>query len=143
LKKIPWAAYLTASARLASSKMMLAPLPPSSRVTFLRLDLAASSRPCGRRRSTSEGDLVNLVRRREGVADSLSVAVDDVDDTVGEASLLDELGHVLSSEGVSSEGLMTMVQPTARAGASFQANMRRGKFQGMIWPATPTGSWWV
>jgi len=34
---------------------------------------------------------------------------------------------------------MTMVQPAARAGATFHANMRRGKFHGMIWPTTPTG----
>ena len=39
--------------------------------------------------------------------------------------------------GVNSAGLMTTVLPAARAGATFQANMRRGKFQGMIWPTTP------
>ena len=28
-----------------------------------------------------------------------------------------------------------------RAGASFHTPMRIGKFQGMIWPTTPRGSW--
>ena len=39
------------------------------------------------------------------------------------------------------DGLMTMVLPAARAGASFQHAMVKGKFQGMTWPTTPTGSW--
>ena len=41
--------------------------------------------------------------------------------------------------GVVSAGLSTTVLPQASAGATFQASMRSGKFQGMIWPATPTG----
>jgi hypothetical protein len=42
--------------------------------------------------------------------------------------------------GVCSAGLSTTVQPAARAGPSFQAIIRIGKFHGMICPATPTGS---
>ena len=42
---------------------------------------------------------------------------------------------------VNSAGFNTAVQPAASAGASFQARISSGKFQGMIWPATPTGSW--
>ncbi len=41
--------------------------------------------------------------------------------------------------GVVSAGLRTTVLPQASAGATFQASIRSGKFQGMIWPATPTG----
>jgi hypothetical protein len=41
---------------------------------------------------------------------------------------------------VNSAGLSTTVFPIARAGAIFQASMRSGKFHGMIWPTTPTGS---
>jgi hypothetical protein len=47
---MPCAAYFTASLRSASSKMMFAPLPPSSSVTFFRFDLDAASmtfRPTG------------------------------------------------------------------------------------------------
>ena len=42
--------------------------------------------------------------------------------------------------GVNSAGLSTTVFPMASAGATFHASMSRGKFQGMIWPTTPTGS---
>ena len=38
------------------------------------------------------------------------------------------------------EGLITTVQPAARAGANFQAAIRNGKFQGTTWPTTPIGS---
>ena len=43
--------------------------------------------------------------------------------------------------GVCSAGLSTTQLPAARAGASFQTAMRIGKFHGMIWPTTPSGSW--
>ena len=32
------------------------------------------------------------------------------------------------------------MQPHASAGPSFQAAISSGKFHGMIWPTTPTGS---
>ena len=41
--------------------------------------------------------------------------------------------------GVVSAGFSTTVLPHASAGATFQASISRGKFQGMIWPATPSG----
>ena len=43
--------------------------------------------------------------------------------------------------GVCSAGLSTTQLPAASAGESFQAAIRTGKFQGMIWPTTPKGSW--
>ena len=43
--------------------------------------------------------------------------------------------------GVCSAGLSTMALPAASAGASFQTAIRIGKFQGMICPTTPSGSW--
>src|SRR5207245_1642214 len=42
--------------------------------------------------------------------------------------------------GVCSAGFITMVQPQARAGPTFQEARRSGKFHGMINPTTPTGS---
>ena len=42
--------------------------------------------------------------------------------------------------GVCSAGLSTTALPAASAGASFHAAIRIGKFQGMIWPTTPSGS---
>jgi hypothetical protein len=41
---------------------------------------------------------------------------------------------------VNSAGLSTTVLPIASAGAIFQASISSGKFQGMIWPTTPTGT---
>ncbi len=41
--------------------------------------------------------------------------------------------------GVVCDGFSTTVFPHASAGAIFHASMSSGKFQGMIWPATPTG----
>ena len=43
--------------------------------------------------------------------------------------------------GVCSAGLSTTQLPAASAGASFQQAISSGKFQGMIWPTTPSGSW--
>ena len=42
--------------------------------------------------------------------------------------------------GVLEAGLMTVQLPAARAGAIFHAAISNGKFQGMIWPTTPSGS---
>ncbi len=43
--------------------------------------------------------------------------------------------------GVCSAGLRTIALPAARAGAIFHTAMSSGKFHGMIWPTTPSGSW--
>ena len=42
--------------------------------------------------------------------------------------------------GVCSAGFSTVVHPVASTGESFQIAISSGKFQGMIWPQTPTGS---
>ena len=42
--------------------------------------------------------------------------------------------------GVYSDGLRTMVQPAASAGATLQAIWLSGQFHGVIMPTTPTGS---
>ncbi len=43
--------------------------------------------------------------------------------------------------GVCSAGFSTTALPAASAGASFHTAIRIGKFQGMICPTTPSGSW--
>ncbi len=43
--------------------------------------------------------------------------------------------------GVCSAGFTTVQHPAARAGAIFQVAISKGKFQGIIWPTTPRGSW--
>ena len=42
--------------------------------------------------------------------------------------------------GVFDAGLITVQFPAPTAGASFQAAISSGKFHGMIWPTTPSGS---
>ena len=42
--------------------------------------------------------------------------------------------------GVCSAGFSTTQLPAASAGASFQVAISSGKFHGMIWPTTPSGS---
>ena len=44
-------------------------------------------------------------------------------------------------QGVGLAGFTTVQLPAARAGAIFQAAIRSGKLNGMIWPTTPRGSW--
>ena len=43
-------------------------------------------------------------------------------------------------KGVCSADFRTIVLPHANAGPTFQASMIRGKFQGIICPATPMSS---
>src|ERR1700716_3698216 len=45
----------------------------------------------------------------------------------------------IAESGVVSAGFNTTVLPAASAGAIFQASINRGKFQGITWPATPSG----
>ncbi|MNN80136.1 hypothetical protein D3C81_1968410 [compost metagenome] len=58
----------------------------------------------------------------------------------GSRSPISSTSTVMPS-GVCSAGLSTTQLPAARAGASFHAAIRIGKFQGMICPTTPSGSW--
>ena len=76
-------------------------------------------------------------QRRAG---GLAEAGDDVDHPVGEAGLHRQLAQTEAVSGVCSAGFRTIVQPAASAGPHFQATISIGKFQGMIWPTTPTGS---
>ena len=47
----------------------------------------------------------------------------------------------MMENGVCSAGFSTTQLPAAIAGASFHTAIRIGKFHGMIWPTTPSGSW--
>src|SRR5580700_4616170 len=87
-----------------------------------------------------EGDLVDIRMGRERCPGSLAEPGQDVDDAVREAGFLDHWPRRDALSGVCSAGFRTMVQPAASAGAIFQAAIISGKFHGMIWPTTPTGS---
>ena len=47
---------------------------------------------------------------------------------------------ICAEKGAISEGLSTMVQPVASAGATLQAIWLIGQFQGVMKPQTPIGS---
>jgi len=46
----------------------------------------------------------------------------------------------MAVRGVCSAVFITMALPQAKAGPTFHANIRIGKFHGIICPATPMGS---
>ncbi len=70
-----------------------------------------------------------------------AVAGDDVDHARREAGFHDQFAETRWREsGVCSAGFSTIVQPAVSAGAIFHTAIISGKFQGMIWPTTPTGS---
>ncbi len=48
--------------------------------------------------------------------------------------------NISKVSGVWDAGLMTVQLPAASAGAIFHAAISSGKFHGMIWPTTPSGS---
>ena len=60
--------------------------------------------------------------------------------TPGGSSAWRQMSAKMSAvSGVVSAGFSTTVFPHASAGAIFHASISSGKFQGMIWPATPSG----
>ena len=64
---------------------------------------------------------------------------DDVDDARRQVGLAADVGEQERDSGVVDAGFSTTVLPAASAGAIFQASISSGKFQGMIWAATPSG----
>ena len=48
-----------------------------------------------------------------------------------------------ADKGVYSAGFKIAVQPVASTGAILKMAIRNGKFQGIIYPQTPTGTYWV
>ena len=47
--------------------------------------------------------------------------------------------NLITDQGVSSAGLITIVLPATNAGNAFHAGIAIGKFQGVIAPMTPIG----
>ena len=128
------------SASMMSSKKRLGLLPPSSSVTGTRLSAAAfmivepvvvspvnatfemRSEPDSAAPASSPKPLMTLSTPSGNRSPMISI-------------------RCRIDAGVYSAGLSTMALPAASAGASFHVAMRMGKFHGMIWPTTPSGSW--
>jgi len=122
----------------ASSKTMLAAFPPSSSVS--RLPVPAS---CRWMRLPTSVEPVNATLRTAGwptTSAPVSPAPVTMLTTPGGSSACWQMSaNSIAVSGVVSAGFRTTVLPAASAGAIFQASISSGKFQGMTWPATPSG----
>ena len=138
LKKMPFTMPSTAWSTGASSNTTLAALPPSSRVTFLRVGAQARA-IC----LPTSVEPVNATLSTPGCSTSarpVSPAPVTMLTTPGGRSACWQISAKASAvSGVVSAGLSTTVLPQASAGAIFQASISSGKFHGMTWPATPMG----
>ena len=78
--------------------------------------------------------------RDERLADSLPGPVRTFTTPSGIPASRQISPSIIAVIGVALAGLRIRVLPAASAGASFQAAISSGKFQGTIWAQTPTGS---
>ena len=122
----------------ASSNTTLAALPPSSRVSFLRVGAHARaiSLPTSVEPVNATLSMPGWVTRARPVSPA---PVTMLTTPGGRSACWQISAKVSAVSGVVSAGLSTTVLPHASAGAIFQASISSGKFHGMTWPATPTG----
>ena len=130
----------SSSSAATSAKKTLGDLPPSSRVTGIRFWLAYCmiSRPV----VVSPVKAILAMRELEarGLPASRPKPLTILSTPGGSRSPMSSASTRMLA-GVCSAGFSTTQLPAASAGASFQTAIRIGKFQGMIWPTTPSGSW--
>ena len=128
-----------AASRSASGRMMFGDLPPSSSVT--RLSALPAFAPISRPTAVEP---VKAILSTPGWSTSAAPVspspVTTFSTPAGMPASSASSPTRSAVSGVCSAGLSTIVQPAARAGAIFHAAISSGKFHGMIWPHTPTGS---
>src|SRR5579859_2183280 len=128
-----------ASSQSQSANTSTGFLPPSSRDSFLNLGAA--------RAAMSAPDLVPPVKDTAftpGWSTSVVPALGPRPWTMfstpaGRPASLHSSPKRYAVMGVISEGLATTQLPAASAGATFQVNRYRGRFQGEMQPTTPSG----
>ena len=138
--KTPATRPFAAALRSASAKTTCGDLPPSSRVTLLRFSAAA----CATARPVAV-DPVNATLSTPLCAASAAPVSRDRPVTTFTTPGGKPAGSISSANpsveaGECSEGLITIVQPAASAGASFHVMSSSGEFHGVIAATTPTGS---
>ena len=139
LKKMPCTMPSTAWSIAASSNTMLADFPPSSSVSEMPRPASAAwmSLP-------TPVEPVKATLSMSGSRTSAAPATPSpgrIETTPGGSSASWRISASSSAvSGVVSAGFSTAVLPAASAGASFQAAISSGKFQGTICAATPSGS---
>ncbi len=122
----------------ASSKTMLAALPPSSRLS--RFGVPATARAISRPTSVEPVNATLSTSPCSTSACPVPPAPVTMLTTPGGRSACWQISAKASAvSGVVSAGLSTTVLPQASAGAIFQASISSGKFHGMTWAATPSG----
>ncbi len=128
------------SASITSAMKMLADLPPSSKVTGIRLSAAAFMITLPVAVEPVKAILAMRFEEASAWPASRPYPLTMFSTPGGRMSPMMSISTMMPI-GVCSAGLSTMQLPAAKAGAIFQAAIRIGKFQGMIWPTTPSGSW--
>ncbi len=122
----------------ASSKTMLAALPPSSRVARVRVPAMeramALPTPVEPVKAILSMPSCSTNACPVGPAPVMMLTTPG-----GRSACWHTCANSSAVNGVVSAGLRTTVLPVARAGAIFHASISSGKFHGMICPTTPTG----
>lgn len=122
----------------ASSKTMFAPLPPSSRVTFLSVPATWRAMALPTAVEPVKATLLTSgCSTRAAPASPYPVRMFTT--PLGRPAWRQMSAKNSAESGVVSAGFRTTVLPVASAGAIFQASISSGKFHGMTWPATPSG----
>ena len=130
----------TALLKSASSRMILADLPPSSCATRLTVsaELLATAIPA---RVDPVNDIISISACCDMASPTLGPSPFTILKTPAGTPASSRISvHKAALRGATSEGFNTMVQPAAKAGATLQAIWLIGQFQGVIRPHTPTGS---
>ncbi len=89
---------------------------------------------------TGEGDFIDVGVFDEAIATGVAVARDHIDDACREARLGDEVGEPQRGQRCLFGGLQHDGTAGSQGRSDLAAAMKRGKFQGTICAATPTGS---
>ena len=126
--------------RSASSRMMLADLPPSSWAT--RFTVGAAARATS---TPARVEPVNDTMSTSGWADSGAPTLTPspwtrLNTPAGTPASSRISAKTMAFKGATSDGFRTIVQPAARAGATLQAIWLSGQFHGVISAHTPIGS---
>ena len=138
-RNLPCTSPSAAFSRSASSMMMKGALPPSSSATRLMVLAACSisSAPI-----SVEPVKATIATSSEPVRTgpiSRASPVTTLNTPLGKPARSASSASASADSGVSDAGLMTMGQPTARAGPHLRVIMADGKFHGVMHETTPTG----
>jgi len=121
----------------ASSKMMFAPFPPNSSVTFVSVpaNVWAIWRPTGVEPVNASLLIPGCATRAAPVAPAPVMMLTTPS---GKPACWQISANSNAVSEVVSAGFRTTVFPAAKAGAIFHASISSGKFHGTICPATPS-----